>query len=250
MYVNIKEVYENGYFVGKLDDLEFNLFKNIINSHFHNILKQNNIVFKDEICNYHNLDISLDKHKSMWPKENRILNYRDYKKFLGTNFFSYLKSLFGPFEISDENNIGHPEIYFRIVRPYPFTDVTSLHSDSWFRHLGHGKMPEDCNSIKFWFSIYPPENSSNSKLGFRFVPNSHHNKLKYDKVFSDGIYKPVLDEKKNNIETISLKGSAGSFIVFHDDLVHGGEVIQSDTTRCSFEFSLWAKKESINKLIS
>lgn len=250
MYINIKEVYEQGYFIGKLDNTELNFFKNIINLHFQNNLKKHNINFDDEICQYHKLDISQEKHKSLWPKENRILNQADYNKFLGTEFFSYLKTLFGTFEISDENNVGHPEIYFRIVRPYPFTDVTSLHADSWFRHLGHGNMPEDCNSIKFWFSIYPPENLDNSKLGFRFVPNSHQNKLKYDKVYSDGIYKPVLDEVKNNIETISLKGSAGSFIVFHDDLIHGGEIVHSDKTRCSFEFSLWAKKESINKHIS
>ena len=73
-----------------------------------------------------------------------------------TRFFQELNSQFKWFEITDEENIGFSEIYFRLCRPKPFKDVGPLHADAWFWELGHGEMPKvsfETQRVKFWFNV-------------------------------------------------------------------------------------------------
>ena len=86
---------------------------------------------------YHEKSDLLDHH-AIWPKEARILSLENVKEIRQMSFFEELESDFGTFEISDENDVGREEIYWRIVRPNEGQDMGPLHADAWFWELGHG----------------------------------------------------------------------------------------------------------------
>lgn len=49
-----------------------------------------------------------------------------------------LEKIFGEFKISDEENEGREEIFWRLVRPHQSSDIGPLHADGWFWDFGHG----------------------------------------------------------------------------------------------------------------
>ena len=93
-------------------------------------------------------------------------------------------------EPSDEDSIGRPEIYWRLVRPNKLNDVGPLHADSWFWNLNNKKKDK---RFKLWVPIHCEINNT----GFRYVPNSHVKKWKYvgaSDLSSDVIF--ISNEKK------------------------------------------------------
>ena len=74
------------------------------------------------INRYHELAHLLD-HGSMWPKVSRILNPDAVAEIRNMSLIRRLEDQFGYFEISDEDNVGHEEIYWRLVRPNSPIDV-------------------------------------------------------------------------------------------------------------------------------
>ncbi len=149
-------------------------------------------------------------------------------------------------EITDEENVGRGEIYFRLCRPLPFLDIGPLHADAWFWELGHGSMPVvdfETQRVKLWFCL----ESEEEKTGFKYVPGSHKNIYDYGGELRGGFIKPTFDEANYDLDIRSLTGGAGKFIIFNDRLLHGGEALYSGT-RVSVELTLvidknWRKRK-------
>ena len=123
--MNIKDALENedGYQTGlHLDQEELTQIRSFItNSWLLNIGKyttpQITEKFKLEGINrYHKLAHHLD-HGSIWPKAVRILNREAVAQIRSMSLIRTLEEQFGYFEISDEDNIGHEEIYWRFSTP-------------------------------------------------------------------------------------------------------------------------------------
>ena len=102
---------------------------------------------------YHEASHLLD-HSSVWPKKVRILPQDAVLEIRKMCFICQLEDYFGQFEISDEENVGREEIYWRLVRPNEKNDLGLLHADAWFWDLGHGITPDDVIRVKIWIGIY------------------------------------------------------------------------------------------------
>ena len=66
-----------------------------------------------------------------------------------------LKSFFGEISISDEENLGYGNIYWRLVRPNEFSDIGPIHRDSWFWELNKNfpRPNFPFQRIKVWIAI-------------------------------------------------------------------------------------------------
>ena len=190
------------------------------------------------INRYHELAHLLD-HGSMWPKVIRILKPNAVAEIRNMSLMRKLEDEFGYFEISDEDNVGHEEIYWRLVRPNSPTDVGPLHADAWFWDLGHGVTPLGCKRVKVWIAIY----CSPGKDGFKFVPGSHKHEWPYHGELKDGITKPKIGISEEELDVVIFNGEPGEAIVFNDKLLHGGAVGQNET-RVSLEFTMFVKDEN------
>lgn len=222
-----------GYFISKLDNKDYQLIRNIVEKHFRKLIKKNNNKNRNiNFLNYLN-EFDQSEHIKLFTKKNRILP----KKYLNTlldkfGLFKKLKKNFKHFKLTDEEKIGYGNFYWRLVRPYPNKDVGTMHKDKWFWDLGTGKMNiKKYKRYKLWISIYGDKN-----LGFKFVPGSANIKLNYKFKISDGKKKPVFNEKiLNKNQIFSLKGEQGTYIIFNDELLHGGEILKNNVPRVSIE---------------
>jgi len=150
-----------------------------------------------------------------------------------------LEDEFGYFQISDEDNVGHEEIYWRLVRPNSLTDVDPLHADAWFSDLGHGITPPDLKRVKVWIAIY----CDPGKGGFKFVPGSHKHECPYHGELKNGITKPEIDISEDELDVVIFNSQPGEAIIFNDQLLHGGALGQGET-RVSLEFTMFVKNEN------
>jgi len=123
---------------------------------------------------YHELSHSLD-HSALWPKCARILPKSAVKIIRTMSLFTKLESFYGHFMLSDEENVGWEEMYWRLVRPNELSDVGPLHADAWFWALGHGCTPPNTVRIKVWIAIY----CETGKNGLKLVPGSHNKEWRF-----------------------------------------------------------------------
>jgi hypothetical protein len=196
--------------------------------------KQVKSFYLKEMSQYHQLS-HLIEHESMWPKSARILGPSAVKQVMNLPFFQKLKKTFSIDSIATEEDCGWQEMYWRIVRPGN-TDVGSLHADRWFWDLGHGTMPKNMHRLKLWIALDVDIGLS----GLSVIPGSH---LKSDwayhgEVDHTGTSKPKFDEDISQLNIYDVPTKQGDFIVFHDDLIHGGMENSSNTTRVSIEATL------------
>ena len=243
---NIKEALENetGYLTGlHITHEELTKIRSMITSSWlMNISKNTTPQIAEDfksvgINRYHELAHLLD-HGSMWPKVIRILNPNAVAEIRNMSLMRKLEDEFGYFEISDEDNVGHEEIYWRLVRPNSPTDVGPLHADAWFWDLGHGVTPLGCKRVKVWIAIY----CSPGKDGFKFVPGSHKHEWPYHGELKDGITKPKIGISEEELDVVIFNSQPGEAIIFNDQLLHGGAVGQNET-RVSLEFTMFVKNE-------
>lgn len=190
------------------------------------------------INRYHELAHLLD-HGAMWPKTTRILNTAAVTEIRSMSLFRRLEDEFGYFEISDEDNVGHEEMYWRLVRPNSPTDVGPLHADAWFWDLGHGVTPTGYKRVKVWIAIY----CTPGKDGFKFVPGSHKHQWPYDGELRNGMTKPKIGISEKDLDVVIFNSKPGEAIVFNDQLLHGGAVGKNET-RVSLEFTMFVKNEN------
>ena len=184
--LNLKE----GFVVSYISSNDLEIIRSIVNSHWKKVLlsnypkKFNNPEYL-QIYDYQKISDQID-HKKLWPLKNRILSFSDYKKILSTNLFNDIKSIYSDAEVSDENDIGHGEIYWRIVRPKSPKDVGSVHADRWFWEINNNYSPPNSRRIKFWISLWCEGNN-----GLSVIPNTQKLKYDFDYEFRDGQNKPI-----------------------------------------------------------
>ena len=221
-----------GYFISRLDLNDYNLIREIVEKHFSKLIKNNKKINNINFFNYLEKFDQSD-HINLFSKKNRIFK-KEYLNLLLDELilFKNLRETFKDFKITDEENIGYGNFYWRLVRPYPNKDVGTMHKDKWFWDLGTGKMDNSkYKRYKLWISIH-----GENKLGFKFVHGSADLNLRYDYKIADGKKKPVFDEMSLEKKQItSLKGEKGTYIIFHDELLHGGEILKNNIPRVSIE---------------
>jgi hypothetical protein len=231
---------EVGYLLSYIsqEDLSF-IQSEIFEQYLHNLQrispKKVNLYKNAGMKAYHNVFEEGDfDHGSNWSKPNRVLGPEFFKKFTQTHFYRELKRCFGDFLISDEENFGWPNVYWRLVRP-GYSDIGPVHADKWFWDLGHGEMPSGYTRLKIWLGVH----TESGENGLRVLPCSRkHGNWKYHGEIKGGLLKPVLDEDEASLDMLDLPLKAGQFVLFHDELLHGGMPNLSDSTRVSLEFTL------------
>jgi len=190
------------------------------------------------LSDYHKLSHLVD-HAAAWPKTARVFPREVISELRNRPFFKALEAEFGKFELSDEENFGWENLYWRLVRPGP-SDVGPIHSDSWFWDLGHGQMPEyPCERVKIWIAIY----TAPGKNGLLVIPGSHtRTDWKWHSEEKAGLKKPVFDEKLEELDLHLVETHPGQAVVFHDKLLHGGAENLADTCRVSIELTMLVRK--------
>ena len=192
------------------------------------------------IFEYHQISNQIN-HSSLWPKSHRVLPSTFSRLFFQTSFYADLRSLFGSFEISDEDCLGYPNIYWRLVRPNEPADVGPLHRDSWFWELNSSfaKPNYPFTRYKVWVPIFTEPGLN----GLLVEPGSHlRDDICWKGEFRHGIMKPVLLSPLSSINSELVHLSPGSCIIFDDNLIHGGSINRGDFTRVSLEFTIIARK--------
>lgn len=235
---------ESGFSTDRLSKKDLKLFRSVLSDRYRSIVAENNpnLVEIVDIENYHLISEEVN-HSNLWALKtfktgNRVLDPDSFEKLLQTDFFKSLNDYYCSAIMKDDENISKLQfaqtVMFRLVRPLPFNDIGDLHSDKWFWDLAADFVPEGCRRIKFWVSLF----NDGIKTGFRFVPSSQKLNYAYDSRKSEfGLIKPVFDETRHNLEIESFESEPGGFVIFHDNLLHGGEVI-GNKTRVSCEFTI------------
>jgi hypothetical protein len=183
---------------------------------------------------YHELADLVD-HKALWPKTSRLLPEHAVRHMQTMGFFRALEDSFGDIAISDEEPIGWPAVYWRLVRPLAASDYGPLHADAWFWELGNGVTPQGRIRVKVWIPLYVQPGLN----GLRVVPGSHRQTWRYHGEMRDGYRKPCLDEDEESMSADLLPTAPGRAVVFHDLLIHGGAYNRAENTRVSMEFTLF-----------
>ena len=192
------------------------------------------------IEHYHLIDKNIDHHK-VWSKRSRILLPSFHDWILTTNFHNNLMDNFGIYVVSDEENLGWPNYYWRITRPMESKDIGPVHRDSWFWEINeHFQKPEyPFTRIKVWIAIF----TEIGKNGLLIEPNSHRRKdIIWESVNKDGIKKPSLQNKSNDLMMKLINTKPGQVIIFNDNLLHGGSPNKGRNSRVSLEFTMLVKK--------
>jgi len=231
----------------KISLSELKKFKNAINHQWLNKIKENNPPITDiaiekgiNIQNYHKISSFL-KHDEIWIKSNRILPSNFSNWFLESEFAKNLKNSYGEFTISDEDNMGWPNIIWRLVRPGQASDVGPLHRDSWFWKLNKNRPKPKYNfsRLKVWIPIYTEKGFN----GLLVEPYSHKRQdIRWTAEFRHGIRKPVLNTPSENFKPILLDTKDCDTVVFNDNLIHGGALNRGVKCRVSVEFTMLIKE--------
>ena len=190
---------------------------------------------------YHHISNRIE-HSKIWSKNSRIL-WPSFNKCLeDTDFYKKLKTNFGDFIVSDEENLGWPNFYWRITRPKESQDIGPVHRDSWFWKLNDQfiKPKYPFFRVKVWIAIY----SEPGKNGLLVEPDSHKRKdIIWDSNLRDGIAKPLLDQDKNILNMKLINSKPGQVIIFNDDLLHGGSPNNGNNCRVSLEFTMLIRND-------
>ena len=215
--------------------------RELVTDHFNKVVAANNsreeFVSLPSLSNYHTLRLSAN-HGTLWTKTNRIFPNSHFLRFLAISSFFQRFSELANLSITDEDNLGYGNVYWRLVRPFQDADVGPLHRDQWFWSLNdHHMMPTGTNTrIKLWAPLF----SDLGKNGLLVEPFSHsRDDIEWVGELRHGIQKPVLltDPSSFNLELLHIQ--PGQAILFHDRLIHGGALNQSDEqTRVSIELTL------------
>ena len=135
--------------------------------------------------------------------------------------------------ITDEENLGYPNVYWRIVRSNQSKDVGPVHADKWFWDLGDATIPDKYERTKTWLPLLQ-DNRSPSLL---ILPGSQKIDYSYDyRVDKSGRRKPIFHNDIVLNSMIPAPVSTGEAIIFHDRLLHGGRTTGS--LRVSMEWTL------------
>jgi hypothetical protein len=183
---------------------------------------------------YHE-SVNDNEHKILWPKISRMLDQEAIITFQDLAFYQDLRKTYGRFTITDEDNIGRENIYWRIVRPHKSSDIGPLHADYMFWELSGTLIPSHQKRVKVWIPIYCESGSS----GLMLCPFSHKMNQEYTSEHRDGKLKPIFrDLDSHHARSLEIFHSPpGRALVFHDRLLHKG-FHSGNKTRVSVEFTM------------
>jgi hypothetical protein len=182
--------------------------------------------------------ISGDHIHSVKAKSFRMFNADSASRWMQHEFCRGLLAEDATLFISDEEDLGHPNIYWRLVRAGSATDVGPVHADHWFWDLGHGSIPPGYRRVKMWLPLrQDPEH-----VGLSIGPGTHRMIFHYEKVFRDGKFKPVFERGPVEHLLMPAPVRVGQAVVFHDRLLHGGEVSPAQL-RLSMELT-WVMRDT------
>lgn len=236
----IKELdFGAGYVTSTLDQNDFAVLMQLVESQFkENLKKYYPNIFNDghvSMRDYHILEIN--NHKQIWSKERRTIDEDKLNCIRELNLIKFLRKEFSEFEITNEDGTRSEEVYWRLVRPNESNDVGPLHADSWFWDLHNGPVKDGFRRIKVWISLY----NECGVNGFRLIEGSQKSKYPYKGELRDGKTKPVHDNRLELDPSLRIiPTSPGDWILFHDDLIHGG-AMGGNKTRISIEFTFLTK---------
>ena len=231
----------------KLNKNELKIFKNEINKQWRSKIKEidpnllkttskNSLSIED----YHLISEKID-HSKTWTKSSRILGREFAEWFLSSNLAKKLRKKYGEYYISDEDNLGWSNIYWRLVRPNKSSDIGPLHRDSWFWKLNSNfpKPEYEFYRLKVWIPIYLEIGLN----GLLVEPYSQYREdIEWEGEARHGINKPVLITPLSKLKPILLNSNPGDTIVFNDNLIHGGAINNGAKCRVSVEFTMIIKK--------
>ena len=201
-------------------------------------------IFKNKISieNYHLISNELN-HSKVWPKNTRIFSNIFSNWLRESDFYKLLHNIFGDFIISDEDDLGWPNIYWRLVRPKTNSDIGPLHRDSWFWTLNDNFPKPNFNfsRIKVWIPIH-------TEIGLNGLMIEEYSQNRKDIVWEgelrDGILKPVIKTDINKLNPKLIKVEEGQAILFNDNLIHGGSINFAEKCRVSLEFTMLIRENS------
>ena len=192
------------------------------------------------LYDYHKLSHLLD-HGSTWIKSARMFSKSVANKIRKMSLIQKIESEYGPIIIVDQEDIGHEEFDWRLVRPNEPLDVGPLHADAWFAELGHGyKSSKDHKAVKVWVSLYSEPGLS----GLQVVPYSQKKEWRYHGELRGSFVKPKIDEDEEALGPVLLNTKMGNAVIFHDRLLHRGAINRGSKTRVSMEFMIFVKRAS------
>jgi hypothetical protein len=188
------------------------------------------------LVNYHEISYKLE-HSTLWIKNNRIFSKINTQELIkNLSVFRYLDILFDNFLIADMENIGFPEIYWRLVRPNSINDVAIAHKDTWFFSSTHNL---DANSQIGLAKVWLPVCIENSISGLSVCPKSHKIDIPFSTEIRHGRLKPTCDETVLNTYPMRLlELKPGQAVLFDRNLLHKGIAHQGTKTRVSIEFAV------------
>lgn len=149
-----------------------------------------------------------------------------------------MRTAFGPFTLSDEENIGYEQICFRIVRPQQREDVGALHRDSWFWEHYDFKIPKGKGRAKVWTQLC----GEPREAGLLLCPGSHlaPGGFKAETIGGKLIFVSEVDE---SLPLRRFYGSHGDTIMFNYDTLHTGSLNRGDLSRVSIEITILFEQE-------
>lgn len=176
--------------------------------------------------------------ESVKGKAFRMFDPADVSRWTAHEFCCRLFAEDDSLFISDEEGLGHPNVYWRLVRAGSASDVGPVHADHWFWDLGHGTISAGYRRVKTWI----PLRQDPRHVGLCIGPGTHRMEFNYDKVFKDGKFKPVFDRGPVDHLLIPAPVEVGQAVVFHDRLLHGGQVSPAQL-RLSMELT-WVMRDT------
>lgn len=184
--------------------------------------------------NYHEIADPV-LHAQLLSKQGRILSEKTVQEIKTMSLFDFLRRELGSdIYLSDEEEVGHEQICFRIVRPQERRDVGSLHRDRWFWDHFSWPVPDGWGRFKIWVALCGvPEQS-----GLLLAPGSHLIAAPYTVIDEAGkmAFRPDFDADKLDLQMFT--GDIGEPIMFNYNTLHVGSLNRGPICRVSFEITV------------
>jgi hypothetical protein len=179
-------------------------------------------------------------HGRMLSKRGRILPKAAVDEIKAMSFFGYVAEVFGDFYLADEEDVGHEQITFRLVRPNRPEDVGSLHCDAWFWEQFGTYLPPGIGRAKVWAPVCVEPQLN----GLRLAPGSHRRQTPYRAESSGAKINFVPEFDLYEIGLRQYCGAAGQPILFNYRTLHVGSLNRGGTSRVSIETTIMYRSET------
>jgi hypothetical protein len=179
-------------------------------------------------------------HGRMLSKRGRILPKSAVDEIKAMSFFDYVAEVFGDFYFADEDDIGHEQITYRLVRPDRPEDVSSLHCDAWFWEQFGTPLPEGVSRTKVWVPICVEPDLN----GLRLAPGSHLREAPYRAEMRGAKLSFIPEFDIGAIGLRQYQGTAGQPILFNYRTLHVGALNRGRNCRVSIETTIMYRSQT------